>query len=57
VELADLDSSVREMRNIPIAKIEDELIQNLSTDPKYRLIERFQLIKGYAYLFRKVDSP
>jgi hypothetical protein len=57
VELADLDSSVREMRNIPIAKIEDDLIKNLSTDPKYRLIERFQLIKGYAYLFRKVDSP
>jgi hypothetical protein len=56
VELADLDSSVREMRGMPIAKIEDELIQNLSTDPKYRLIERFQLIKGFAYLFRKVDS-
>jgi hypothetical protein len=55
VELADLDSSVREMRGMPIAAIEDDLIRDLSNDSKFRLVERFSLIKGNGYLFRRVD--
>jgi len=55
VELADLNSSVREMRGMPIAAIEDDLIRDLSNDSKFRLVERFSLIKGNGYLFRRVD--